>query len=312
MSLAPNTGSVELKAYSAHASLLLARGERIDKRAFDECRLPAIVREERVGGATVAGAGDGSPQSPASSNMTSTYTVLDGKSLAAVMYTDAYGTCIQCTVQGLLGPPRPEQPAAGRLNVHVEAPFVEHLSGGATSTNYRSFQYMIASGNADLPLRQLEGYIGTVLDGCFDLSQLSIYAGEACWVLKVSVLLLSVDGGLRAGSLHAALAALHKLHLPRIRLPNGDVIEGRQVQLSCMPVACTFGFLAGAQVRLVADTTAIEEHVADGLITVVVDEAERILSVHHTGRCPLLAQALTAAAQQWAAASGSMRKALYG
>ncbi|CBZ29747.1 putative exosome-associated protein 2 [Leishmania mexicana MHOM/GT/2001/U1103] len=312
MSLAPNTGSVELTAYSAHASRLLARGERIDKRAFDEYRLPTIVREERFGGPAVASAAGGSPQGPVSGSMASTSAVPDGKNLAAIMYTDAYGTCIQCTVQGLLGPPRPEQPAAGRLNVHVEAPFVEHLSGGAASTNYRSFQYMIASGNADLPLRQLEGHIGTVLDGCFDLSQLSIYEGEACWVLKVSVLLLSFDGGLRAGSLHAVLAALHKLHLPRTRLPNGDVIEGRQVQLSCMPVACTFGFLAGAQVRLVADTTAIEEHVADGLITVAVNETERIVSVHHTGRCPLLAQALAAASQQWTAASGAMRKALYG
>nr|CAO85913.1 exosome subunit EAP2 [Leishmania tarentolae] len=312
MSLAPNTGSVELTAYSVHASRLLERGERIDKRALDKCRLPTVVREERFGGSAVAGVVAVSPQSPSSGNMASTNHVVDGKSLAAVMYTDSYGTCIQCTVHGLLGPPRPDQPAAGRLHVHVEAPFVEHLGGGANSTNPRSFQYMIASGNADLPLRQLEGFIGTVLDSCFDLKQLSIYEGEACWVLKVSVLLLSFDGGLRAGSLHAALAALHKLHLPRTRLPNGDVIAGRQVQLSCMPVACTFGFLAGAQVQLVADTTAIEECITDGLITVVVNEAERILSVHHTGRCPLLAQALAAAAQQWIATSGAMRKALYG
>ncbi|CAJ1032944.1 3' exoribonuclease family, domain 1/3' exoribonuclease family, domain 2, putative [Leishmania lindenbergi] len=312
MSLAPNTGSVEPTAYSAHASRLLARGERIDKRAFDACRLPIIVREERFGSASVAGAADGCPQNLEKGIMAGASTGPDSKSLAAVMYTDAYGTCIQCTVQGLLGPPFPDQPAAGRLNVRVEAPFAEHLSGGAASSNYRSFQYMVTSGSTDLPQRQLEGYISTVLDGCFDLSQLSIYEGEACWVLNVNVLLLSFDGGLRAGSLHAALAALHKLHLPRTRLPNGDIIEGRQVQLSCMPVACTFGFLAGAQVRLVTDTTAIEERVADGLITVVVSEMEALVSVHHTGRCPLLTQALTAATQQWMATSGALRKALYG
>ncbi|KAG5496414.1 hypothetical protein JKF63_02716 [Porcisia hertigi] len=312
MSLAPNTGSVELTAYSAHVSRLLARGERIDKRGFDTCRVPTIVREERCGGAAVTGTTPRSFQSPGGSVIASPNTPSNSNSLAAVMYTDSYGTCIQCTVQGLLGPPRPDRPAAGRLNIHVEAPFVEYLGGGARSTNYRSFQYMITNGSADLPLRQLEGYIGTVLDGCFDLRQLSIYEGEACWVLNVSVLLLSFDGGLRAGSLHAVLAALHKLHLPRTRLPNGDVIEGRQVQLSCMPVACTFGFLAGAQVRLVSDTTAIEEYISDGLITVAVSETDGIVGVHHTGRCPLLAQALTAAVQKWIAASGAMRKALYG
>ncbi|KAG5495667.1 hypothetical protein GH5_03332 [Leishmania sp. Ghana 2012 LV757] len=312
MSLAPNTGSVELTAYSAHAARLLARGERIDKRAFDACRLPTIVREERFGGAAVASEANGIPQRSVHSIMAGAHTGLDSNSLAAVMYTDACGTCIQCTVQGLLGPPRPDRPAAGRLTVHVEAPFVEHLSGGPASSNHRSVQYMITSGSTDLPLRQLEGYIGTVLDGCFDLSQLSIYEGEACWVLSVNVLLLSFDGGLRANSLHAVLTALHKLHLPRTRLPNGDVIEGRQVKLSCMPVACTFGFLAGAQVQLVADTTAIEEYVADGLITVAVSETGGLVSMHHTGRCPLLAQALTAAVQQWILASGAMRKALYG
>lgn len=311
MSLAPNTGAVELTAYSAHTSRLLATGERIDKRDFGACRIPSIVREERFGSAV--GAEPGSPLSPSltgagtSSGSSST----SNSTLAAVMYTDAYGTCIQCSVQGLLGPPRPDQPAAGRLNVHVEAPFVEHL-GGATSANYRSFQYMITSGSADLPLRQLEGYVRTVLDGCLDLGQLSIYEGEACWVLNVYVTLLSFDGGLRASSLHAVLAALHRLRLPRTRLPNGAVIEARTVRLSCLPVACTFGFLAGAQVRLLADPTAIEEHVADGLITVAVSEADEVVGVHHTGRCPLLAQALTAAVQEWVASAAAVRKALYG
>ncbi|KAK7195819.1 exosome-associated protein 2 [Novymonas esmeraldas] len=294
MSLAPNTGSVELRAYSAHVSRLLARGERIDRRPFDAYRVPTVVREARCG---TAGS---SSQGPTGSGV-----------LAAVMYTDAFGTCIQCTVQGLLGPPHPAQPAAGRLNVHVEAPFVEHV-GGAASVNYRSFQYMVTSGSADLPLRQLEGYIGTVLDGCLDLGQLSILEGEACWVLNVTVTLLSFDGGLRAGGLHAVLAALHNMQLPRTRLPNGDVVESRRLQLSCCPVACTFAFFAGAQVQLVSDATAIEEHVADGLITLAVSEREELVGVHHTGRCPLLAQALTAAAQEWVSASASMRKAVYG
>ncbi|KAG5470759.1 hypothetical protein LSCM1_02008 [Leishmania martiniquensis] len=312
MSLAPNTGSVELRAYSTHTSRLLARGERIDKRALDACRLPTIVREERFSGTTMACGANGIPQSSLQGMMAGTSTGFDGRNLAAVMYTDAYGTCIQCTVHGLLGPPRPDQPAAGRLTVHVEAPFVEHLSCGGASANPRSFQYMITSGSIDLPLRQLEGYIGSVLDGCFDLRQLSIYEGEACWVLSVNVLLLSFDGGLRASTLHATLAALHRLHLPRTRLPNGDVVEGRQVSLSCMPVACTFGFLAGAEVQLVADTTAIEEHVADGLITVAVSETGRLVSMYHTGRCPLMGQVLTAVAQQWTSASGAVRKAVYG
>jgi exosome complex component RRP45 len=309
MSLPPNTGSVELTSFRAHTVQLLMRGERLDKRDFAACRIPTVVREERVGAsADVSSSGSSS----ASGVVTSSANLVHSGNLAAVMYTDHYGACIQCTVQGLLGPPRPNTPAAGRLNVHVEAPFLEQL-GGAGGANYRSFQYVISNGNADLPLRQLEGYVGAVLDGCFDLRQLCIYEGEACWVLNVNVTLLSFDGGLRAGSLHAVLAALHHLHLPRTRLPNGDVIESRQLRLSCLPVVCTFGFLAGAQVRLLTDTTAIEEYVADGLITVAVGESGEVVSVHQTGRCPLLAQALTAAVQQWMQhGSAEVRKALYG
>ncbi|KPI85869.1 putative exosome-associated protein 2 [Leptomonas seymouri] len=307
MSLPPNTGSVELTAFRAHTAQRLARGERLDKRDFATCRIPTVMREERFSASSDVSGGSSSGGSNA---ITTSINPTNNGSLAAVMYTDNYGACIHCTVRGLLGPPRPSAPAAGRLNIHVEAPFLEQLdeTGGA---NYKSFQYIISNGNADLPLRQLEGYIRTMLEGCFDLRQLSIYDGEACWVLNVNVTLLSFDGGLRAGSLHAVLAALHKLHLPRTRLPNGDVIESRQVRLSSLPVVCTFGFLAGEQVRLLTDTTAIEEYVADGLITVAVSESGEVVGVHQTGKCPLLAQALSAAVQQWMQGSAEVRKALY-
>lgn len=304
MSLPPNTGSIELTSFRTHAAQLLARGERLDRRDFATCRVPTVVREERVGASTEA--------SSASSNaITTSVNLANSGNLAAVMYTDNYGACIQCTVQGLLGPPRPHAPAAGRFSIHIEAPFLKQL-GGAGEANYKSFQYIVSNGNADLPLRQLEGYISTVLEGCLDLRQLSIYEGEACWVLNLNVTLLSFDGGLRAASLHAVLAVMHRLRLPRTRLPNGDVVDSRQVQLSCLPVACTFGFLAGAQVRLLTDTTAIEELVADGLITVAVGESGEVIGVYQTGRCPLLAQALTAAVQQWIQSSAEVRKALYG
>ncbi|KPA84991.1 putative exosome-associated protein 2 [Leptomonas pyrrhocoris] len=310
MSLPPNTGSIELTAFRAHTAQLLARGERLDKRDFATCRMPTVVREERVGPSSDV-SGSSNSGSKNTSTVTTSINLTNNGSLAAVMYTDNYGSCIQCTVQGLLGPPRPQTPAAGRLNVHVEAPFLEQ-PGGAGGANYKSFQYIISNDNVDLALRELEGYIGIVLEGCFDLRQLSIYEREACWVLNVNVTLLSFDGGLRAGSLHAVLAALHKLHLPRTRLPNGDVIERRQLRLSCLPVACTFGFLAGAQVRLLTDTTAMEEFVADGIITVAVSESGEVVGVHQTGRCPLLAQALTAAVQQWMQGSAAVREALYG
>lgn len=293
MSLPPDTGAVELTAFRQHTAHLLARGERLDRRGFAELRHPSTIRE--VGSSccmTEEQRGRGS-----SSGL-----------LSSVMYTDDQGACISCTVHGVFGPPWAQRPNEGRLNVHVNAPFLPEY-GGAGSTLMGNTG-LVHTAAVDLPLRQVEGYVLAVLESCVDLTQLSILPAEACWVITVSITLLNVDGGLRAAALHAAVAALHDLVLPRARLPNGEVVERRVLRLCFVPVACTFAVLGGETVRLLADPTAIEEAVADGILTITVDEYDNIVDLQQLGQYPLMTSVLQAAIQVWKGSAAGVRKGL--
>lgn len=314
MSLPPNTGAVELASYRAHVRQLLAKGERLDSRSFDAIRLPIMTLEvqgsDGRGGGTSSSCIDSTTASPAARQSS---TLRSASHLATVMYTDNYGACLQGIVDGLLGPPRPHRPAAGRLNISVEAPFWDRVgsSGSAKSNVVRAGNTITSNGDADLPLRQLEGYLLSMLEGCVDLSQLCIYEGEACWVLNLTISLFSVDGSLWSSCLHACLVALRDLKLPKTRLPNGDVIESRQLRLSCLPVCCSFGVIAGETLQLLHDPTAIEEQVVDGLVVVAVTENGELAGHHYVGRCALPSSALGAVAELWLERSSVLRKTLF-
>lgn len=298
MSLPPDTGSVEIIAYREYVSRLLAKGERPDHRSFDSIRLPSVAREVT---ATSSGASSSSPtttKKPSLSSSPPKEQVSQDGLLSSVILRDDGGTCIACTVHAVFGPPWTQRPNRGRLNVRVTAPFLLDLmsASGFTSAGGRGGA-AVATGLADYPLRQVEGYVRGVLSACLDLSQLAIYPAEACWVLTVTLTLINVDGGIRAAALHAAVAALHGLLLPRALLPNGAIVQARRLRLTCVPVACTYGVVAasgggGGGVQLLADTSAIEENVADGVVTVAVDEEGNLIDLQQLGRYPLMPSVL--------------------
>lgn len=242
--------------------------------------------------------------------------------LAQVMYSDAYGSCVMCAVHGVFGPPREHSPAQGRLNVRVSAPLLPHRGTGSSATHTidgggGGAMLLTVSNNspeAALALLRVEGYVQRVLESCVDLRQLGIRFGEACWVLVVHVTMLSVDGGLRAAALHAAVAALHGLVLPRARLPDDSVVESRVLRLGSggVPVVCSFGVVHGdaGRVSLISDTTAMEEHVLDGSVTVTVDEEGGVVDVCHAGRRPISSAVVQDAVRAWMKQSKQIHKVL--
>ncbi|CCW68428.1 unnamed protein product [Phytomonas sp. Hart1] len=292
MSLPCDTGSVELATYRGYVSERLNKSERLDERKLGEVRLPKVSRNV---GTTLVG---------------DTKSEGRGSLLSSVLYTDDYGTSIISDVHAVFGPPHSQTPDEGRLNVFVSAPFLKDNGGFASPGSQNNT--VITNGLADYPLRQTEGYVRGVLESCIDLRQLCVYANEACWVLTTSLTLLNVDGALRASALHAAVAALYNLALPRAQLPNGDVVNQIDLHFSCVPIACTFGVLPKETLSFLVDTTAIEEMVCDGVITVAVDETGGLVDFYQLCSRSLPPQVLISASEAAYRLSGDIRKRLIG
>ncbi|KEG12457.1 putative exosome-associated protein 2, putative,3 exoribonuclease [Trypanosoma grayi] len=272
MSLPPATGAVELVSYKQHVVHLLTQKKRLDERPFDVIRTPHILHDTK-GGAKADSV------------------------LASTLYTDEAGTCVNCTVSGVFGPPPSQHPEEGRLTVNVAAPF---------------FPSYITD-KVERALRETAWFVRSTIISCMDLTELSVFSGEACWVLQVELVVLNADGGLRAAALHAAVAALHNLMLPKARLPNGDIVESKHLRFHRVPVAATigvFGAAATGDLCLLFDTNAAEESVVDGLVTVVLDESDGIVTLLHHGRFPLLAPFLTGMIDAFASRSAALRSAI--
>ncbi|EAN96925.1 putative exosome-associated protein 2 [Trypanosoma cruzi] len=270
MSLPPATGAVELSSFKQHVIRLLTQSKRLDGRPFDSIRVPHILHENRQD-------------------------TKINRVLASTLYTDDTGTCVNCIVTGVFGPPPPQHPEEGRLTVEVTAPFFP---------GYSAFQI-------EGTLHELARFVRSTIISCLDLTELCVISGEACWVLRVELILMNADGGLRAATLHAAVAALHNLTLPKARLPSGDVVESRCLCFHRIPVAATIGLCGTAgSMQFLLDTNAAEESVADVLLTVVIDETDGIVSFLHHGRFPLLLPHLTDAIDMVASHGAALRSAI--
>ncbi|KAG8345402.1 3' exoribonuclease family domain [Trypanosoma vivax] len=271
MSLPPATGAVELASFQQYVLRLLAQNKRLDGRSLDAIRLPQIISDSQ------------------------SITRTDGV-LASTLYTDETGTYIQCTVCGLFGPPLAERPEEGRLTVDITAPFFPSYGADRVTT----------------ALREAAHFVRSTIISCMDLKELSILPGEACWVVQVELVVVNADGGLRAASLHAALAALHGMLLPRSRLPNGYEVQGKQLCFHTIPIATTIGVYKHScgELRLLMDTSAAEESVVDGLMTVAIDDSNCIVGLIQNGSYPLVTPLLTGAINEFSARSEALRSAI--
>mmetsp|Transcript_5900 Transcript_5900/g.12031 ORF Transcript_5900/g.12031 Transcript_5900/m.12031 type:complete len:306 (-) Transcript_5900:399-1316(-) len=138
-----------------------------------------------------------------------------------------------------------------------------------------------------------------------DLKKLCIGKGQAAWMLYIDIFCLSADGGIFDASLAAAAAALASLQLPRVKLSEdgrvtlvdasaagdsmetdddadgGKIVEGcSSLELGSTPLGLTCGMYKG---HLLADPSGEEEGMMEALVTVVMDEKGRLLSVYKPG-----------------------------
>eukprot|EP00796_Vickermania_ingenoplastis_P002033 gene2033-1223_t len=262
-----DTGSVEVSSFKQRvAELILQGAARHDGRAMrTDIRTPSIVYEQQPAHRP------GNSSGP----------------LASLMYSDDRGTCLTCEVRGVFGPPPLHSLQEGRLTVHAAAPLQRRHGADGSSGGMEMLRAVdtVATGQEELPLRQVEGFVSRVLRRCVDLRQLCIIEGEACWVLSLHIMLLNVDGGVFGGVLAAAVAALRALPLPRSVLPNGDIVEPRTLRLSAAPVAMSYAILAHPTERAVwlADPCAGEEIVADSHLTLTLDEDGNLIDLRQLG-----------------------------
>ena len=185
--------------------------------------------------------------------------------LASLQYS-AGNTLLVAAISLTLGPTETSHPDRGRLSVHVSSPLVEDVA----------------------PCRVIEAFASEILASCFDLGQLVVVPGEACWVLTIDLVITAADGGLRAACVHAAALLLNGFNLPRTKLPNDTYTAPLALKLSGLPVCFTAGFVFDGELML-ADATATEEIVCDQQVSVVLDasklggEPSLIFAGHHGG-----------------------------
>ena len=202
------------------------------------------------------------------------------------------GTSVVCGIRAELAPCDPHFPDEGRVHVDVTAPLIGNSLPAATVNDH------CASLVADVL-----GYLS--LDSVLpNRRPLCIRAGEACWLVFVDVVVISVDGSLRGAVLESVQMCFQNLKLPAMELPDGTlsapvdlrraVAEGAP-KARCVTVAA---FIAGGvenesgSVHLVVDPNSGEESVADGVVSAVVckspvDGSTRLLSLSYDGGCAI-------------------------
>jgi len=135
--------------------------------------------------------------------------------------------------------------------------------------------------------------------GILDMTQLCIDPGSTAWAAYIDIYVLDSDGALHDACVLAAVAALSSLHLPRVSLdengavqPESKVPEGGFVtevgivrnespmKLHRIPLSLTIALHSG---KLLVDPSAEEESLAESLVTVVVDEDGRLMSISKPG-----------------------------
>uniref|UniRef100_UPI00358E7884 exosome complex component RRP43 n=1 Tax=Myxine glutinosa TaxID=7769 RepID=UPI00358E7884 len=119
------------------------------------------------------------------------------------------------------------------------------------------------------------------------LEDLCIQKGKLVWVLYCDLECLDYDGNVLDACSIALLAALRNATLPRVEicpetsLAKVSLTERNPLQVQHLPIATTFAIFDGSV--LLTDPTEEEEGLASGVITVVVNEDDRLCSVYKPG-----------------------------
>ncbi|KMS93439.1 hypothetical protein BVRB_031470, partial [Beta vulgaris subsp. vulgaris] len=131
-------------------------------------------------------------------------------------------------------------------------------------------------------------------------------SGTHVWVLYVDLVFLNYDGNPMDAALLAVNGALADLRLPRPiiqRDESGSVLKGdlrvQNDEFAALQIGPRTLSLSLTQIdgHLIADPNADEERLGSGLITIVCNEHDELVSVHKPGGAPIPESILSDAIQ---------------
>lgn len=189
-------------------------------------------------------------------------------------------------VKAEVGPTEPEQPALGRVDFAVTfspmADFGSDLSRDEQLQRSREVALALDEAFATAVCRK----------------DLGVTHSEVCWVLKVDVRIMELDGPALDVCCLAAAAALRRVSLPAATLADGTETVAKALRVPCVPVSATCALALNGSVIL-ADPSLNEALVTDASVTVTVDAARggALLGVRHHGGFPAATAAVQAMAE---------------
>ncbi|XP_062910431.1 exosome complex component RRP43 [Mobula hypostoma] len=125
---------------------------------------------------------------------------------------------------------------------------------------------------------------------------LCIEKGKLAWVLYCDMMCLDYDGNLLDTCLTALLAALKNVQLPSVSineetgLAEVNMNQKNQLNIRKNPVATSFAIFDNT--IFIVDPTAEEEALSSGMVTIVIDEEDRLCAVHKPGGSVLSSEKL--------------------
>eukprot|EP00758_Cryptobia_borreli_P019384 Tbor_TRINITY_DN8410_c0_g1::TRINITY_DN8410_c0_g1_i1::g.5318::m.5318/K12586/RRP43, EXOSC8, OIP2; exosome complex component RRP43 len=135
------------------------------------------------------------------------------------------GTVVSCGIKAEIAACAADHTSEGRLYVEATCP----LAGSSVPGEQQQED-----------CSSLASFVAEVLNGAVDKTKLSIRDGEACWLLYIDLVVLSVDGSLRDVGCAAATKALEMIKLPKSRLPDGTLSNAVSDLFHSVPLAVSF------------------------------------------------------------------------
>lgn len=207
-------------------------------------------------------------------------------------------TDVVAGVKASVTEPDPDAPGKGRIVVAVDC--LPLAACGAFSGYNRGLDDLATELTAALEEAFVRSAGGS-------LEALCIVPGARCWTLNVDVQVLGASGNLRDAVFLAASAALRSTCYPEVDVDEeeGEISIDEDAPLvavtdklaAVLPLSVTLYQLGGHRELLLADASAAEEACATAFVTVSVNAAGKVCSVHKGGRGALAPTALFAALQ---------------
>jgi len=116
-----------------------------------------------------------------------------------------------------------------------------------------------------------------------DMSELCLIAGKKVYIISVDLYVLNWDGNLIDACGAAAIAALRNTKIPSYKVTKGEVKatgKTKKLKLRVEPIPIT---LTKINEHFILDATADEEEVADGRLTITMDEKNNVTTMQKRG-----------------------------